>query len=110
MVTLNVPTYNLGGFGNSLGQFQIEEGASVTQIVGTTGPGTPVSVLGDAEPDFQMTFNNTLTYKDFSLAFLWHWKKGGDNINLTKLLSGFAAFDCANSFSWCGNIKSLPPQ
>jgi len=89
MVTLNVPTFNLGGFGNSLGQFQIEEGASVTQIVGTTGPGTPVSVLGDAEPDFQMSFSNILTYKDFSLSFLWHWKKGGDNINLSKLLFDF---------------------
>lgn len=89
MTKLNVPTFNLGGFGNSLGQFQIEEGKSVTQIVGTTGPGTPVSVLGDAEPDFQMTFNNRFVYKDFTLSFLWHWKKGGDNINLTKLLSDF---------------------
>ncbi len=89
MTKLNVPTFNLGGFGNSLGQFQIEQGKSVTQIVGTTGPGTPVSVLGDAEPDFQMSFTNELKYKDFTLSFLWHWKKGGDNINLTKLLSDF---------------------
>ncbi|MGB5419001.1 SusC/RagA family TonB-linked outer membrane protein [Algibacter sp.] len=89
MTKLNVPTFNLGGFGNSLGQFQIEEGKSVTQIVGTTGPGTPVTVLGDAEPDFQMSFTNNLAYKDFTLSFLWHWKKGGDNINLTKLLSDF---------------------
>jgi TonB-linked SusC/RagA family outer membrane protein len=89
MTKLNVPTFNLGGFGNSLGQFQIEQGKSVTQIVGTTGPGTPVSVLGDAEPDFQMSFNNKLAYKDFTLSFLFHWKKGGDNINLTKLLSDF---------------------
>jgi TonB-linked SusC/RagA family outer membrane protein len=89
MVQLDVPTFNLGGFGNSLGQFQIEEGRSVTQIVGTTGPGTPVTVLGDAEPDFQMSFTNNLRYKDFTLSFLWHWKKGGDNINLTKLLSDF---------------------
>ncbi|MDN3491941.1 SusC/RagA family TonB-linked outer membrane protein [Winogradskyella bathintestinalis] len=89
MTELNVPTFNLGGFGNSLGQFQIEEGKSVTQIVGTTGPGTPVSVLGDAEPDFQMSFDNKLIYKDFTLSFLWHWKKGGDNINLSKLLSDF---------------------
>ncbi|MEO6347020.1 MAG: TonB-dependent receptor, partial [Aquaticitalea sp.] len=89
MTQLNVPTFNLGGFGNSLGQFQIEEGKSVTQIVGTTGPGTPVSVLGDAEPDFQMSFNSKLVYKDFTLSFLWHWKKGGDNINLSKLLSDF---------------------
>ncbi|CAM1353829.1 SusC/RagA family TonB-linked outer membrane protein [Tenacibaculum ascidiaceicola] len=89
MTKLNVPTFNLGGFGNSLGQFQIEEGKSVTQIVGTTGPGTPVVKLGDAEPDFQMSFNNTLKYKNISLSFLWHWKKGGDNINLSKLLSDF---------------------
>jgi hypothetical protein len=89
MTKMTVPTFNTGGFGNSLGQFQIEEGKSVTQIVGTTGPGTPVSVLGDAEPDFQMTFNNDFRYKDFTLSFLWHWKKGGDNINLTKLLSDF---------------------
>jgi len=89
MTRLDVPTFNLGGFGNSLGQFQIEEGKSVTQIVGTTGPGTPVSVLGDAEPDFQMSFVNDLRYKDFTLSFLFHWKKGGDNINLTKLLSDF---------------------
>jgi hypothetical protein len=25
----------------------------------------------------------------FYFVFLWHWKKGGDNINLTKLLSDF---------------------
>ncbi len=89
MTKLSVPTFNLGGFGNSLGQFQIEEGRSVTQIVGTTGPGTPVTVLGDAEPDFQMSFTNNLRYKDFTLSFLWHWKQGGDNINLSKLLSDF---------------------
>jgi hypothetical protein len=46
-------------------------------------------VLGDAEPDFQMSFTNNLRYKAFNLSFLWHWKKGGDNINLTKLLSDF---------------------
>jgi len=86
---LNVPTFNLGGFGNSLGQFQIEEGESVTQIVGTTGPGTPVVQLGDTEPDFQVTWQNDLKYKDFTLSFLWHWKQGGDNINLTRLLSDF---------------------
>lgn len=86
---LDVPTFNLGGFGNSLGQFQIEEGESVTQIVGTTGPGTEVTQLGDTEPDFQFTWQNNFRYKDFTLAFLWHWKEGGDNINLTKLLSDF---------------------
>jgi hypothetical protein len=36
-----------------------------------------------------MSFNNNFNYKNFSLSFLWHWKEGGDNINLTKLLSDF---------------------
>lgn len=89
MTKLNVPKFNLGGFGNGLGQFQIEEGESVTQIVGTIVKDGPVLQLGDAEPDFQMSFNNTLKYKNISLSFLWHWKKGGDNINLSKLLSDF---------------------
>jgi len=89
MTKLNVPAFNVGGFGTSLGTFRIEQGSSVTQIVGTTEPGGPIVILGDAEPDFQMSFNNQLKYKDFTLSFLWHWKKGGDNINLTKLLSDF---------------------
>ena len=89
MTKLNVPAFNVGGFGTSLGTFRIEQGSSVTQIVGTTEPGGPIIILGDAEPDFQMSFNNQLKYKDFTLSFLWHWKKGGDNINLTKLLSDF---------------------
>ena len=42
--------------------------------------------FGDAEPDFQMSWFNTLTWKNFDLAFLWHWKKGGEAINLSKLL------------------------
>jgi len=89
MTKLNVPAFNTGGFGTSLGTFRIEEGKSVTQIVGTTEAGGPIVVLGDAEPDFQASFTNTLQYKDFTFSFLWHWKKGGDNINLTKLLSDF---------------------
>jgi len=44
-------------------------------------------VFGNAEPDFQMSFMNTVTWKGFEFSMLWHWKKGGDNINLTSLLS-----------------------
>lgn len=88
MVRMDVPAYNTGGFGTSLGTFRIEEGKSVTQIVGNNVDGDLVQ-LGNAEPDFQLSLSNNLNYKDFSLSFLWHWKKGGDNINLTKLLSDF---------------------
>ncbi len=85
---LDVDPFDTGGFGTGLGTFRIEEGKSVTQIVGNDGDGNIV-VLGDAEPDFQFTFNNNLRYKDFTLSFLFHWKQGGDNINLSNLLFDF---------------------
>ncbi len=82
---LNVPAFNTGAFGATLGTFRIEEGKSATQIVGISPDG--VVVHGDAEADFQMSFQNSLRYKNFNLSFLFHWKKGGDNINLTSLLT-----------------------
>ncbi len=82
---LNVDPFNIGAFGASLGTFRIEEGESATQIVGVTPDG--IQKLGDAEPDFQMSFSNNIRYKNLELSFLWQWKKGGDNVNLTTLLS-----------------------
>ncbi|TXD93613.1 SusC/RagA family TonB-linked outer membrane protein [Gillisia hiemivivida] len=86
---LDVPAFNIGAFGATLGTFRIEEGKSATQLVGI-GPNAGANglqVFGDSEPDFQMAFNNFLRYKDFELSFLWQWKKGGDNVNLTALLT-----------------------
>lgn len=86
---LDVPAFNVGGFGATLGTFRIEEGESATQIVGI-GPNPGANGLqkfGDSEPDFQMAFNNSLSYQGFDFNFLWQWKKGGDNINLTALLT-----------------------
>ncbi|MBD3616890.1 MAG: SusC/RagA family TonB-linked outer membrane protein [Gracilimonas sp.] len=99
---LPVPAFDVGGFGTSLGVYRIEEGKSATQIVGidpqvddngnlvTDGSGNPVIVtkkLGDGEPDFQMSFGNEFQIsKNFDFSFLFHWKKGGDVINLTELL------------------------
>ncbi len=82
---LRVPAYNIGAFGASLGTFRIEEGKSATQIVGAFPEG--LRVVGDAEPDFQMGFNNTLKYKNIDLSMLWQWKQGGENVNLTTLLT-----------------------
>lgn len=86
---LDVPTFTRGGFADFLGQFRIKEGHSPTEIIGV-GPNPDEDgymVFGDAEPDFQMTFLNNFRFKNFELSMLWHWKKGGDNINLTYLLS-----------------------
>lgn len=86
---LDVDPFNVGAFGATLGTYRIEEGSSATQIVGigpNPGP-NGFQVFGDAEPDFQMGLNNSLKYKNLDLSFLWQWKQGGDNINLTALLT-----------------------
>lgn len=88
---LDIPRFTTGGFGAALGTYLIQEGFSPTTIVGT--PATPdgdapFTVYGNAQPDFQMSFSNEFTlFRDFQLGFLFHWKRGGENINLTRLLT-----------------------
>jgi hypothetical protein len=90
VLELPVPAFETAGFGTALGAFKIEEGKSATQIVGQEG------AIGDANPDFQMSFSTDLTWRQWSLGMLWDWKKGGDVINLTDLL--FDLF--GNSEDW----------
>ncbi|MEO1478147.1 MAG: SusC/RagA family TonB-linked outer membrane protein, partial [Bacteroidota bacterium] len=93
---LTVPPFRAlgGGFGATFGQIQIEEGKSPTQIVGIDdrdGDGAAddgTFVLGDTDPDFQMSFLNDITlFRNLRLTIFAHWKKGGDNINLSELLT-----------------------
>ena len=86
---LTIPSVPQGSFGYVLGSFQIQQGKSATQILGLDGTGG-VSKLGDAEPTFQMNTYNEITFFDrLSLRFLLHWKKGGQNVNLTSLENDF---------------------
>jgi hypothetical protein len=87
---LPVPAFVFGVFGASLGTFQVEEGESATQIVGSTADGDIVKA-GDANPDFKMAFANDVTWRDFNFYMLWDWQKGGDIINLANLISDLAA-------------------
>lgn len=90
---LDVPAFNTGAFGATLGTYRIQKGKSPTQIVGIAGPGDKVdpesglAVFGDAEPDFQMSFMENVTYRNWEFSVLMHWKQGGKNINLSTLLS-----------------------
>jgi TonB-linked SusC/RagA family outer membrane protein len=89
IVELPVPTFRAGGFGTALGAFQIEEGASPTQIVGNDSTPTGATVvrkIADANPDFVMSFSSDLTYRRFRLSGLLDWQNGGAVINLTKFL------------------------
>ncbi|HEX9893069.1 MAG TPA: TonB-dependent receptor plug domain-containing protein, partial [Gemmatimonadales bacterium] len=88
---LPVPPFQTGGFATSLGVFQIEEGKSATQIVGNyllpDGTRAPdAKAVGDANPDFKMSFTNEITYKGFNFHVLLDWQQGGNVVNLTRLL------------------------
>ena len=85
---LLVPSYTVGGFADFLGNFRIKEGHSPTEIIGVgENPDEDgLVVFGDSEPDFQLSWANTLSWKGFDFSMLWHWKQGGENINLSSLL------------------------
>jgi len=84
---LNVPPFAIGAFSNALGTFYIQQGKSATQFYGPDGA-NGFGPVGNAEPDFQMTFLNEINFlNNFTLRFLIHWKQGGDNLNLTQLLT-----------------------
>jgi TonB-dependent starch-binding outer membrane protein SusC len=73
-------------FGLSLGTFYVEEGQPITQLKGSIA-GETVTV-GDTEPDFQLSFFNQFNIlRNFDFSFLLHRKQGGDNLNLTRLLT-----------------------
>ncbi|MBK6265677.1 SusC/RagA family TonB-linked outer membrane protein [Marivirga sp. S37H4] len=77
------------GFGLGLGTAFIEEGEPVTQLKGTKDG--EVITVGDAEPDFQMSFFNSMNFfKNFDFSFLIHVKQGGNNLNLTTFLTDLA--------------------
>ena len=89
ITSLPVPTFRGLGFGTALGSFQFEEGASATQIVGNDSlpdGSTVVRKIGDANPDFNMSFSNNFRFKRLRLYGLLDWQHGGSIINLTKFL------------------------
>jgi TonB-dependent starch-binding outer membrane protein SusC len=90
---LDIPPYTVGGFGTALGTYMIAKGYSPTTIVGTPVdtdnpvPVPGVQVIGDRQADFDMSWYSSISFlKNFELSYLFHWKKGGDNINLSALL------------------------
>jgi hypothetical protein len=45
--------------------------------------------IGEANPDFRMSFSNDVTWRGFTARALLEWQRGGDVINLTRLLYDF---------------------
>ena len=88
---LSIPSYTTGGFADFLGNYRIKEGRSPTEIIGVINDvdledEDGLYVYGDAEPDWQMSWFNGLSFGDLEINWLLHWKQGGENINLSALL------------------------
>jgi TonB-linked SusC/RagA family outer membrane protein len=74
------------GFGLGLGSFYLREGEPITQFYGNGESGP--QAIGDAQPDFEISFLNRFNIlKRFDLMTLLHVKQGGNNLNLTRLLT-----------------------
>ncbi len=78
------------GFGLGFGEFLIQVGQPISQIIGTDDKGNVIS-LGQANPKFRWSFQNEFTYHRAALSFLWDWQYGGVAQNQTLSL-----YDCNN--------------
>jgi TonB-linked SusC/RagA family outer membrane protein len=87
-VQTNCPRgYTAGAFGFAYGQGRVEEGASLTQVVGSdTLPGGVAYQrrYGDTEPRYALGFSNEITYKGFRLYGLLDYRPGSVAVNLTQ--------------------------
>jgi len=117
MDSLSVPAFNApnAGFGASIGAGRIQQGKSLTQIVGRDTitvaddarcleflnveagsgrctPGTRIETqLGDGNPDFRMGFSNDFRWRSLSLTTTVDWQQGGTVNNLLGWLFDLSA-------------------
>lgn len=81
------------GFGLAFGEFFLQPGRPIDQIIGQTGTDSNgdfiVGYMGHASPTYQMSFGNDLTYGFATLSVLVDLQKGGVAQNQTLSL-----YDC----------------
>jgi TonB-linked SusC/RagA family outer membrane protein len=94
VISLNLPGGATGfrpgnaGYGLAYGEFFVQVGRPLTQIIGTDDQGNVV-YLGQANPKFRWSFLNEFTYHRAALSMLWDWQDGGVAQNQTLSL-----YDC----------------
>lgn len=72
----------------TFGAGRIEKGISPTGIYGFVPGQAEREIVGDLQPDFQMSFGNDFSFfKNFRASFLLHWSKGAEGISLSQLLT-----------------------
>jgi TonB-linked SusC/RagA family outer membrane protein len=87
---LGIPTRNTGAFGATFGSYRIKLDRSPTEVVGNpkTDPadGTSFTVYGDHQPKFNLSLNNTFSYKNFDLTVLGEYRHQFTVISLAREL------------------------
>lgn len=78
------------GYGLAYGEFFVQVGRPITQIIGTDDQGN-VIYLGQVNPKFRWSLSNEFTFHRASLSFMWEWQDGGVAQNQTLSL-----YDCNN--------------
>jgi len=76
------------GYGLSYGEFFVQVGRPVTQIIGVDDVGNTIS-LGQANPKFRWAATNQFTYHRLTMSFMLEWQYGGVAQNQTLSL-----YDC----------------
>ncbi len=80
------------GFGLSFGEFLVQTGRPIQQIVGQVPDQNGILqtvLLGDAQPSFTLSLSNDFTVGNLFFSFLWDWQQGGVAQNQTLSL-----YDC----------------
>src|SRR2546430_4242517 len=76
------------GYGLSYGEFFVQVGRPITQIIGVDDLGNTIS-LGQANPKFRWAATNQFTYHRLTMSFMFEWQYGGVAQNQTLSL-----YDC----------------
>src|SRR5438128_4442145 len=71
------------GYGLSYGEFFVQLGRPVTQIIGVDDLGNTISI-GQANPKFRWAATNQFAYHRLTMSFKWEWQYGGVAQNQTR--------------------------
>ncbi len=89
VISLPFPSFRpaTAGFGLAYGEFLIQPGRPISEIIGTDNNGN-VLYLGQVNPEFRWSFTNSFALDRFTLSGLWDWQLGGVAENQTLSLYG----------------------
>lgn len=85
---------------------RFEEGVSPTAAWGTTPESDGKVKLGNFQPDYQMSWSNSIIWSNFEFSFYWHASQGFIVSNLSTFLSDSRG----NSANYWANYPELPER